>query len=174
MCEINGETRIKRGGLRAQCKFITWSFCRSYTCAFNAAVVTQSIKGLSSYAIVDSDCDNNSPSLTNLCSDFVRPDFLSIAGFAEIFFCSQKSPKESVQLSIYFISFFWFLIHVFHFFGSYPFLVLTSNCTTDWCQGSSCNGKKRHSHNRPATSSKSETKSPKSKSSPKTAKAEGG
>ena len=62
VCEINGETRIKRGGLRAQCKFITWSFCRSYTCAFNAAV-TQSIKGLSSYAIADSDGDNNSLSV---------------------------------------------------------------------------------------------------------------
>ena len=172
MCEINGETRIKGGGLRAQCKFITWSFCRSYTCAFNAAL-TQSIKGLSSYAIANSDSDSNSLSLTNLCSDFVRPEFISIAGFAEIFYCSHKSPKESINLSIYFISYL-VIIHVFHLFGSNPFLVLTSNSNTDWYQGSRCNGKNRHRHNRPATSSKSKTKSTKSKSSPKTPKAKGG
>ena len=66
----------------------------------------------SSYAIADSDCDNNSLSLTNLCSDFVRPEFLSIAGFDDIFYCSHKSQKESIQLSIYFFG----LIHVFRFF----------------------------------------------------------
>ena len=125
----------------------------------------------SSYAIADS--DNNSLSLTNLCSDYARPEFISIVGFAEIFFCSHKSPKESIQLSIYFI-YVLVSIQVFHSFGYDPFLVLTSSSNTDWYQGSSCNGKKRHRHNRPAASSKSKTKSSKSKSSTKTPKAESG